>query len=245
MIANLLQQSDIETIITGEYLQGAIGELPMESMVEVSVADVDFVKAQEIIQVWNAIPMDEQREHSYKNKPSRIGTGLVLGLLIGFGTTYWAYNSPTTYNGIDYDDDGILDTRFEYRDNRHYRTYIDRNLDGVVDVIYRFSRKGMIYREEADDDFDGTFETTITYRQGNAVLAEVDLDQDGKIDSKGYYTDGVLTVIEILGPTPLSPKVRQHYKMNKLISSEFDSNGDGVYDKKYTYDYYEQAQEEL
>jgi len=50
----------------------------------------------------------------------------------------------------------------------------------------------------------------------------------------------VLTYIEILGPSPTSPRKKQQYEMYKLISSEFDSNGDGVYDKQYTYDYYEQ-----
>ncbi len=242
MIANQLQQSGIETRIDGEYLQGGTGGIQAANMVSVLVEDVDYVKALEIIEAWDTIQVDAPSENSYKHKSNKIGTGLVLGLLIGFGTTYWAYNSPTTYNGIDYDDDGILDERYEYRNNRLYRAQSDRNLDGLVDVIHRYSRKGMIYRSEIDDNFDGTFEGTITYRQGNSVLAEADNDQDGEIDSKMYFTDGVLSVIEILGPTPSSPKVRQHYKMNKLVSAEFDSNGDGIYDKKYTYDYYEQVQ---
>ncbi len=242
MIANLLQQSGIETIITGEYLQGGIGELPMESMVEVSVADLDFVKAQEIIKTWNEIPVTERSDYSNTRKSSRIGVGLVLGLLIGFGTAYWAYNSPTTYNGIDYDNDGVLDEIYEYRDNRIYRTQTDRNLDGLVDVIYRYSRKGKIYRSEVDDNFDGVFETTITYKQGNPVLVESDTDQDGEVDLKVFYTHGVPTASEILGPTASSSKMRHYFKMSKLVSSEFDSNGDGVYDKQYTYDYYERAQ---
>ena len=242
MIANLLQQSGIETRIDGEYLQGGAGGIQAMDMVRVLVNDADYTRAQEVIQVWSATQVDDQSEYGDKKPASKIGVGLLLGLLIGVGITYWAYNSPTTYNGIDYDDDGVLDERYEYRDNRLHRVSIDRNRDLLVDMIYQYNRKGNLYKSKIDDNFDGVFESIVSYKQGNPILTEADINQDGAADSRIYYTDGVMAVVEILDPDTSKPKARQHYKMNKLVSSEFDSNGDGIYDKQYTYDYYEHVQ---
>ena len=165
---------------------------------------------------------------------------MLVGALIGTGVTFLIYNTPVTIDGIDYNDDGKLDEKWVYRDNRINLIEIDRNLDGSVDAIHKYNHKGRIYKTEADDNFDGVFESTITYKRSNPVLQEIDTNQDGAIDYKTYFTDGVLTEIEILDPISGSARKKQYYKMYKLISSEFDSNGDGVYDKQSTYNYYEQ-----
>jgi hypothetical protein len=240
MMFNLLQQEGIEARIDGEYLQGGAGELQAINMVRVLVDDSDYSKAQEIIRIWEATQVDKTTTAIPKSKSSGIGIGLLFGLLMGVGSTYWAYNSPIDLDGIDFNDDGKLDEKLVYKDNRISRVEVDRNLDGEVDVINKYNIKGRIYKTEADDNFDGVFESTVTYQRGNPLLQITDTDQDGTIDHRSYFNNGVLTEIEILGPTSTSPKKKQHYGMYKLISSEFDSNGDGVYDKQYSYDYYEE-----
>lgn len=240
MISNLLQQVGIVARIHGEYLQGGVGELQAMGIVLVLVDDADYINAQEVIQNWDANQNAKVNEISPKSKSSGIGIGLFVGLLIGIGATFLVYNTPVTIDGMDHNDDGKLDEKWVYSDNRISRIEIDRNLDGNVDAIHKYNIKGRVYITESDENFDGIFESSVTYKRGNPLLQTADTDQDGIIDNKSYFTNGVLTEIEILGPTSSSPKKKQKYEMYKLISSEFDSNGDGVYDTQYTYDYYEQ-----
>ena len=241
MISNLLQQAGIVSRIDGEYLQGGVGELQAMGFVRVLVDNSDYINAQDIIKTWDANQSDKINIATPKSKSSGIGIGLLLGILTGTGFTFLAYNTPVTIDGIDHNDDGKLDEKWVYRDNRISRIEVDRNLDGSIDNIHLYNRKGKIFKTELDDNFDGIFESTVTYKRGNPVLQIIDTDQDGVIDNKLYFSHGVLTEIDILGPTTSSPKKKQQYSMYKLISSEFDSNGDGIYDKQYTYDYYEQV----
>lgn len=240
MISNLLQQVGIETRIDGEYLQGGVGELQAMGFVRVLVNEADYTDAQQVITSWDTTQLKPTKSTAPKSKSSGIGIGLLIGLLIGVSATFIAYNTPVTLDGIDHNGDGKLDEKWTFRDNRIERAESDRNLDGSIDLISLFNRKGMIYKTETDENFDGIFETTITYKRGSPILQLIDTDQDGVIDNKSYFKNGVLAEIEILGPTSSSPKKKQQYSMYKLISSEFDSNGDGIYDKQYAYDFYEQ-----
>jgi len=240
MISNLLQQVGIVARIDGEFLQGGVGELQAMGFVRVLVEDSDYTKAKEVIKTWDTTQSEPTKIATPKSKSSGVGIGLFLGLLIGVGATFLAYNTPVSIDGIDYNDDGKLDEKWVYRDNRISRIEIDRDLDGSVDSVHLYNRKGRIYKTETDDNFDGIFEGVLTYKRGNPDIQTIDSDQDGTVDIKSYSKHGVLTEIEIIGPTPTSPKKKQYFDMYKLISSEFDSNGDGIYDKQYTYDYYEQ-----
>lgn len=239
MIHNLLQQAGIECRVDGEYFQGGVGELPA-NMVRVLVEGPDYEKARTIINEWEATQLDNTDTRVPARKSSGIGTGLVLGLLIGTGLTFWAYNSPVTSDGVDYNDDGRLDEKWTYRDNRIIRAEVDRNLDGKIDTIHHYSIKGIIYKTEADDNFDGIYETIYKYKHGTVYLQESDLNQDSHTDYRAHSENGLLSEVEILGPDSNSPKKKQTYRMNKLFSSEYDSNGDGVYDTLYEYDYYEE-----
>ena len=240
MISNLLQQDGIETRIDGEFLQGGVGELQAMGFIRVLVDDADFTNAQQIIETWDANQTVAEKTPAPKNKTTGIGIGLLVGTIIGFSATFIAYNTPITLDGIDYNDDGNLDEKWVYRDNRLSRIELDRNLDGTVDNIHLYNRKGRIYKTETDDNFDGIFEGALTYKRGIPDIQTIDTDQDGVIDIRSYSKYGVLTEIEISGPTKTSPRKKQYFNMYKLTSSEFDSNGDGIYDKQYTYDYYEQ-----
>lgn len=241
MISNLLQQVGITSRIDGEFLQGGVGELQAMGFVRVLVEDADYANAQEVIKTWDTTQFEPTQESAHKSKSSGVGVGLLIGLLIGVSAAFLAYNTPVTIDGIDYNDDGKLDEKWVYRDNRLSRIEIDRNLDGSVDNIHLYNRKGRINKTETDDDFDGIFEGVLTYKRGIPDIQTIDSDQDGIVDIKSYSKHGVLTEIEIIGPTQTSPKKKQYFEMYKLISSEFDSNGDGIYDKKYSYDYYEQV----
>ena len=240
MILDLLQQEGINTRINGEYLQGGVGELQAMNIVRVLVDDTDYDKARAIINEWESREVVNTDDQTPIKKSSGIGVGLVFGLVIGAGLTFWAYNSPITRDGIDYNNDGQLDEEWTYRDNRIYRVDIDRNLDGNMDVIHHYNHKGIIYKAQTDDDFDGIYETKYRYKLGNVSLQESDLNLDGDIDYRARFKNDVFYEIEILDPVSNYPRKRQIYRMNKLVFAEYDSDGDGVYDITYEYDYYEE-----
>jgi len=54
VIKNLLETEGIEAFISGEYLQGGIGELPAFGLVRVIVSNENEDKARDIIQSWEA-----------------------------------------------------------------------------------------------------------------------------------------------------------------------------------------------
>ncbi len=106
MVSNLLQQVGIVARIDGEYLQGGAGELQAMNMVRVLVEDADYLQAQEVIKEWDASEANKTTAIIPKRKSSGIGIGLLFGLLIGAGTTFWAYNTPVSFDGIDHNGDG-------------------------------------------------------------------------------------------------------------------------------------------
>ena len=120
--------------------------------------------------------------------------------------TWWAYNSPVTEHGVDYNGDGQLDEKYTYRDSRIVRTETDRNLDGSTDAVSYYNRKGLLYQTESDDNFDGIYETTYKYQRGNVRTQESDIDQDGHIDLFALFSNGLLSEILISGPDPESPR---------------------------------------
>lgn len=52
MIRALLEQAGIPAQVRGEYLQGALGELPVNGMVTVWVPDADATRARELVRDW-------------------------------------------------------------------------------------------------------------------------------------------------------------------------------------------------
>lgn len=52
LIKGLLAQAGIEAFVRGQYLSGAIGELPAVGLMAVMVADEDLSAAREVIADW-------------------------------------------------------------------------------------------------------------------------------------------------------------------------------------------------
>jgi antitoxin component YwqK of YwqJK toxin-antitoxin module len=241
MILNLLQQEGIDGRVEGEYLQGGIGELSAINVVRVVVDETDYEKARSIISDWESIQPDQKHLEKPLRKSSRAGLGFLLGLLLGIGSMYWAYNSPVTEEGVDHNRDGKLDEVWIYKDDRISLAEIDRNKDGKIDLIQKFDRKGIAYRAESDDNFDGFYETIYSYQNGNTSLQEADLNQDGVVDYRAFYKNGLLDVVEIFDPVTNVLRKKQKFVMNKLSSAEYDFNEDGTFDVTYEYDHLEEV----
>jgi hypothetical protein len=158
-------------------------------------------------------------------------------LAIGVGATCAYFRSPVTVDGIDHNRDGLLDEKYTYAPSGTLlKVEIDRNLDRKVDYIAHYDRRGIIDGSESDDNFDGVFETHSTYRDGSVSYSAVDTDGDGYADLGIQYTDGVLASMEYLNPSTGLPLRVEHYKLNKLVDAEVDSDRDGKIDTRYVYD---------
>ena len=241
MILNLLNHEGVDGRVEGEYLQGGVGDLQAINTVRVVVHDSDYEKARSIISEWESKQVDKPIVEDSKRKSSKIGIGFLGGLLVGIGSMYWAYNSPITSEGIDYNSDGKMDETWIYKDDRVSRGEFDRNMDGKIDFISKYDRKGMIYRAELDDNFDGVYESIQKFRFGNMYVRESDFNQDGKVDYRAYFKHGVLDEVEILDPETEIPRKKQKFMDQKISSAEYDTDGDGIFDVSYQYDYYEEA----
>ena len=239
MVLNLLEQEGIIGRIDGEYLPGGVGEIQAINLVRVMVDESDYEKAVQIIRDWEAIEVDKERERTSKS-PTGF-SAFVFGLIIGGGCVLWLYNSPVTEDGIDMNDDGVLDEKWIYRDNRISKTEVDRNFDSKVDVVYYFDRRGVLKEAKYDDNFDGIYETEYIYKDGLTHFQRSDLNQDGNVDYRASYKYGNIREVEILGEGPDSRTKKQIFQMGKLISAQFDSDGDGYFDIVYDYDYFEEV----
>lgn len=239
MILGLLNQKGVEGRIDGEFLQGGVGDLQAINIVRVLVDENNYSKARKIIESWESSQTnDTPIESGSRNSASGL-IKFLAGILIGGGIMYLMYNHPIETDGIDYDGDGILDEKWTYKDNRPSKTEIDRNFDGKLDLIYFYDLKGWVKESKADDNFDGVFETRYTYKNGDIVRGYSDLNNDGKIDYITNYKHGVLSRAEIRGEGISSAVKQQTFEMGKLISSKFNSDGDGIFEQQIEYDYFE------
>ncbi len=48
LVKNVLEQEDIPAFVSGQYLTGAAGELPVMALVKVMVAEIDWPRARDI-----------------------------------------------------------------------------------------------------------------------------------------------------------------------------------------------------
>ena len=98
MVRALLEQAGIPAQVRGEYLQGALGELPVSGMVAVWVPEADAARARELVLDWErAVPEeavdDEPDAESVGDvrhpRPSGRAKALVAALLL-VPVLWWA-----------------------------------------------------------------------------------------------------------------------------------------------------------
>jgi Putative prokaryotic signal transducing protein len=236
MIVNLLEQQGLKTRIDGEYLQGGIGELPAAGLVRIMIAPEDYAAGRDFIQRWDAEQPRQATPARSDKRRLHLGA-LALGLALGAASTYGFLRTPVKTSGIDLNGDGIADERWTYSPSgRATQQTMDRNFDGRIDWIARYDVRGQIDTAEADDDFNGSFETRYVYRRGNVELVEVDTDGDTVTDLRWRNEHGVLVRGEFLDPTTARPVRVEHYRLGKMTHAELDTDADGRMDTRISYD---------
>lgn len=236
MILHLLEQQGISGRIEGEFLQGAIGELPAAGMIRVLVSDEDYDAARAIVDGWDKAQPAATKQVVQPRKSSRL-LFLMCGLLIGVLGTFLYFRAPLISDGVDFNGDGVIDDHWTYaKSGLPLKNEVDRNLDRKADYVTTFGRDGLIESGEMDDDFDGTFESKATFRQGNVELIETDTDGDRYCDLRTNFVSGVLVSTEFIYPTTGLPQRIEYFKLGKRTKVETDTNLDGTLDQRTNYD---------
>jgi hypothetical protein len=235
MVLNLLQQADVNARIDGEYLQGGAGDLQAIGVIRVMVDEKDYLEARDIVDEWDKQQPAQEPTSNPPKTNSRI-TSSIIGFMCGIAAMAFYYHTPITEDGIDNNSDGALDEKWTYVNGLLSKTEVDQNFDGDIDFIMHFDRQGLVYSSSSDDDFNGTFETTMTYLDGNLVQRLTDTTGDGFNNHKIMYTFGVAETGIYLDPLSKKPVKIQYFSAFKLERAKVDTNGDGKLDSTYEYD---------
>jgi hypothetical protein len=235
MLLDVLRQQGISAQIHGEHLQGAIGGLPAAGLIRLVVEEEDYVPARAAIDQWEAA--EPAPSSAPQPAPRSRGLqGFMLGLVVGVAGMYAAYKTPAMTDGTDYNRDGLLDEKWTYAANgRPLKLEVDRNLDRKPDYVALYDSRGLIRSAESDDDFDGVFETTHRFRDGNTEASETDTDGDGYADLRSYSESGVLDTVEYINPATGLPLRIEHYQRGKIQFADLDTDTDGKLDTRQTY----------
>jgi hypothetical protein len=240
MLLDLLEQASLSGRVDGEFLQGGIGEIQTMGFVRVMIEDQDYLQGKAIIEDWEASQPAEDDQKIIIKKQSNFTVWLV-GLVVGISATMLFYHTPVDEDGIDYNGDGKLDEIWTYTHYKLSKTEVDRNFDGMIDVIYEYDRFGDTESSLSDDDFNGSFETDITYQFNSAVQQQSDTTGDGFKDYIGRFEHGRIKQFEFINPITAKPLKIQYFDQFKLVRAEVDTDRDGVLDTVYEYDEIEEV----
>jgi len=235
MLHALLEQRGISSRVEGAQLQGAVGEIPVSGFVRLVVEDKDYQAARAVIEEWESTVVPDPIPIP-PNRPATFFRGALVGLALGIAGSYVLFRAPLSVEGIDHNEDGSLDERSYYSPSGTLlRTEIDRNFDSEADYIFRFDRRGRVASADADDNFDGIFETQWQYYQGNAEVGEVDTNGDSSIDLRFRSRRGVPVSTEYFASGSAQPVRIDYFQLSKITTTELDTDRDGRMDTRRKY----------
>lgn len=235
MLQDLLRQRGISSRVDGAQLQGGVGELPVTGLVRLIVDDQDYPSARAVIEEWESTAVSDPIPVP-PSPPVRGFLGALIGLTLGIVGTWAFFRVPVDMRGIDHNDDGALDERWEYSPGgTAVKVTLDRNFDTKVDLIQHHDRRGRALRADVDDDFDGIFESHWQFHRGNVEVVETDTNGDSYVDLRSIYQHGVLVSEEHLLPRSQVPVRIEHYHLGRLKTADVDTDRDGRLDTRYEY----------
>jgi hypothetical protein len=108
---------------------------------------------------------------------------------------------------------------------------VDTNLDGVKDVVRRYTDLGEVIEEQADTNYDGAPDTSTRFSRGRILQIEVDLNQDDKPEETRYYQDGKLSRVQRDTNGDGKPDIWEIYAGGHLERMGVDVDFDGRVDR--------------
>lgn len=254
LVVDWLAAEGIDAHVQGNYLSGAIGELPIGEMVRVWVADDDEAAARACLaerEAQNSAEGDDWDEADVEAEVKEASPGsataapvvtggrgwigLAVGLLLGAGLTYWRMHVPVQVDELDYDHNNLVDSRETYEGEVLKKIVDDRNGDSKPDQITLNPWSGAA-EVQVDDDFDGRFEGVMIYKKNLLNSYAVDDDGDGFFEQRSDYVDGVIWRDQYLDPRDSSVFKQRLYVHGVLDTEEMDRDRDGILEIKRKFD---------
>jgi hypothetical protein len=240
MICDLLARAGISARVDGEFLSGAGGDLPLGSTIKVRVDPSRAAEAREVIDEWEREqPPPDPGAGPPPRSRLRSPLWFVTGMLAGGAILFIALRTPYNESQADLDGDDIVDEFYYYNGPTLDRVEYDRDADGRIDARWISDINGVAARYEGDDDFDGRFEWHAVAEAGQIVTSTLDSNGDGRPDLVMHLRHGVMLNIDAYDEPGRRVVARQHYVDGAWHdSTEFDDDGDGVFERHVEYDRY-------
>lgn len=245
MIAGLLQQLEMQSVVSGSRLTGAIGELPVTGLIKVQVPTAMREEAIKVIEQWDksnpaedTVPAANQTS-TFFGKTVIFLFGLALGATALFIYDYSPSKTVVSEDGIDYNGDGELDEKWIFNGSFIKEQRFDRNRDGTWDDAALYNDKGLIQTVISDNNFDGHFENSSEYQNGLLIFTKTDENKDNRPELISKFRHGVLYKTWYYDLVTGKLVHEQTFKDGALVSARLDSNSDGTLDTDINYDAYE------
>lgn len=238
MICDLLARAGISARVDGEFLAGAGGELPLGSTIKVRVDPARAAEARQVIDEWERIQPPSEPTIAPPRSRVRSPLWFFFGVLVGGAILFVALRTPRTQAGVDFNGDGVDDETYYYSGDTVARVEIDRNGDGKVDERWINDINGVLSRHEGDDDFDGRFEVESDAKSGRLVTVTLDSNGDGKPDSVSHLQNGIVRTVDVYDEAGRRVVARQNYAEYFDTYTEFDDDGDGIFERRVEYGRY-------
>lgn len=261
IVKGLLEQHGIEARVEGEYLRGAVGELPADGMIALHVDEADKERAQALISDYerghgpvSAEELNRQAlaaatpaegappRRAYQAAEYSRMRPFAYGFMTAAGLLLILYYVSGRTDPRDTNRDGYHDVLYHYRFDRIDSIEQDRNYDGKFDLVIKYAFDGSYSSEERDDNFDGKIETWGYYTDNQLTSARRDADSDGEVDQRELYKHQVLQRIEFLDPATGLVKKALIYENLRLTRALVDDDLDGRFDREIIYDALEDVQ---
>jgi hypothetical protein len=112
----------------------------------------------------------------------------------------------------------------------------DLNGDRRKDVVRLYNDEGRPIREEVDRDFDGRIDEISRFTNGRIAVREVDTSGNGVIDTKIFYEAGLPVRAErdMTGRSSVAtwqPDRWEYFDAGRMVRIGTDTNGDGKVDR--------------
>jgi len=91
----------------------------------------------------------------------------------------------------DANEDGFPDQWYEFTDGRVTTLKGDRNYDGRIDCLVKYSKMGNVTYEEYDYNYDGLMDDYYFYDDGRLIRQEIDTNFDEKVDVWVHLFEGI------------------------------------------------------
>jgi hypothetical protein len=247
-----LGSEGIEAHIQKDDCGGAYPSLQVSGGVRLLVKPEDLADAEKIldgmdVEGFGEVEEEEQPEERRRTQSSStlwVGLFLVglflLGVLAGNFLSL-ELTDQSTYTGVVKSEryaDGKASVFNHYVNGKLTRVEEDRNHDGKPDGWHEYVADKLV-SSRFDNNFDGKPDTWVTYKDRFNYVEKRDTDFDGKPDATVSWVNGLCQRVDWHPHDSANIDRRQYYEHGVLKEELVDTDGDGIFDQKITYDQYE------